>query len=1378
MINFDALLTDIGEFGAYQKWMAVLCCIPGIVAAFVFVGFIFIGETPPFWCRGPGVETFAEKCGWTLEEEKKYTVPTGSNAACFRYDVEWNQTDLECAAWESRVANASAMNLVPVAPCGGEWVYDWNRTSLATEVDTDESDPGNKHTPSVLDVFKTAQLKKYSLILMYSWLQYEDLTPGKFFWEWKSLTYYLNKSKGLIADGIASSMKKRESLLLDNQILLAAIYVDPMSRIVLSSDQITNGKKALYDVAVHMKGLLLPETPPLDEAISTGNSGSSSSNEELDFDSYLDKMEVSKAKRRRLCVKDKQPVNVQIKRFQQEFFKELKEFEKYDHSSKLTVEEATLVDPEIISDVARTVTAMPPTTWIAAVGLSFIVCFNYDSICRTCVEETFGICQALNLGLSICSSLCDIGGIVAPLLLYRLAAIWVELPLILYGLMLPAALPLHTLNQKSSLPTNVDTSVVPKMYPPVKEKTTDKTSLENERQSEKSEIPEAEQKHLIQDDNIPEKDETCQRNLSPIKEEATCEQGEDLVVTSPFGIRRKKSLNPEERPIRPGIGVRQKTFEEFVEEQLKKDTEILQKDKKEEKDTKLSTKKSFLKRGEGVSRIGKSKEEMSASLTQLPRRVSFTGHHRQSLPTLPGTEQFQERKKTLDRQYSNPAITYLKGNSSVASNDIKVKTDNISEDKIEGCQAAHHFKNTEKIEEEENHGRGKMVRSRSLSLSSLATSVDSSFPRHICIAEKDSLSKNMPNATETHETDMSVSAEQKNSKSSDKSGASAGFKKINDRIVKVNESNESGSEKSGKSWSQLALSIKSEGSSSSSEEDPKSHCHNSPAKFSVQKLSHNDVNLDLSDPDYASDAPSGTEHIVCRPQTPHRHSFLHDLSSTSSSDDSSNEPRQYWHHHNNRPTSSQHTRLLRKQNIEKIRAPSVSKNEKLTMEAVPTSDILAGLFPGFKSKVKGQAHNEDGKGFLTTADKGIEDEVQPRLKSGLESNTPLMDKMKDGQEKALHLIRQKMEYFSKSNEEHYEEEQLREEKKKSLKSKSRSSTPVVNIKGKEEMQVLKDQIVALQEEFKKNESRWSVAHGQLRNQVDALTKENLELRGKLKVSKWHIHDSLKKQVDGLSPRKHASPVSEAILMGTSQGRDEDKLPTNQKSRSSTPVMRRQLTLTPEIKETRPNSVLSRRESPYMRTKESDDEVMEETQFPDGKTEQLFSNGRRVIMFRNGTKKEIEADGKSVTVTFFNGDVKKIMADERVVYYYADAQTTHTTFPSGLEVLTFPNKQIEKHHPNGTKEIIFPDHTVKHLYPDGREESVFPDGTVVKLDKNGEKTVEFSNGQREIHTSQYKRREYPDGTVKTVYSNGRQETKYSSGRVRIKDKEGKIILDKK
>ncbi|XP_029110421.1 centromere protein J [Scleropages formosus] len=199
---------------------------------------------------------------------------------------------------------------------------------------------------------------------------------------------------------------------------------------------------------------------------------------------------------------------------------------------------------------------------------------------------------------------------------------------------------------------------------------------------------------------------------------------------------------------------------------------------------------------------------------------------------------------------------------------------------------------------------------------------------------------------------------------------------------------------------------------------------------------------------------------------------------------------------------------------------------------------------------------------------------------------------------------------------------------------------------------------------------------------------------------------------------------------------------------------------------------------HLACKQMDDEVREETHYPDGKTEWMFASGRRIVAFTNGTKKEISADGKSITIRFFNGDVKCVLADEKAVYYYANTQTTHITYPSGLEVLKFPNKQIEKHHPNGTREIIFPDGTVKHIYPDGREDSVFPDGTVVKLTGNGEKTVEFPNGQKEIHTAWFKRREYPDGTTKTIYTNGRQETKYSSGRVRIKDKGGMIIMDRK
>lgn len=70
----------------------------------------------------------------------------------------------------------------------------------------------------------------------------------------------------------------------------------------------------------------------------------------------------------------------------------------------------------------------------------------------------------------------------------------------------------------------------------------------------------------------------------------------------------------------------------------------------------------------------------------------------------------------------------------------------------------------------------------------------------------------------------------------------------------------------------------------------------------------------------------------------------------------------------------------------------------------------------------------------------------------------------------------------------------------------------------------------------------------------------------------------------------------------------------------------------------------------------------------------------------------------------------------------------------------------------------------------------PLSRVSLFDRNGDKTIMFSNGQKEIHTARFKRREFPDGTTKTVYCNGCQETKYASGRVRVKDETGTVILD--
>lgn len=70
----------------------------------------------------------------------------------------------------------------------------------------------------------------------------------------------------------------------------------------------------------------------------------------------------------------------------------------------------------------------------------------------------------------------------------------------------------------------------------------------------------------------------------------------------------------------------------------------------------------------------------------------------------------------------------------------------------------------------------------------------------------------------------------------------------------------------------------------------------------------------------------------------------------------------------------------------------------------------------------------------------------------------------------------------------------------------------------------------------------------------------------------------------------------------------------------------------------------------------------------------------------------------------------------------------------------------------------------------------PNKLVMFSFRDGSKVIQFNTGQQEIHTADFKRREYPDGTIKTIYSDGRQETQYPTGRVRLKDAQGHIIMD--
>ncbi|XP_067392023.1 centromere protein J-like [Emydura macquarii macquarii] len=1172
------------------------------------------------------------------------------------------------------------------------------------------------------------------------------------------------------------------------------------------------------------------------------------------------------------------------------------------------------------------------------------------------------------------------------------------------------------------------------------------------------------------------KEEAGPKTLPAIKEEEG-EQTDEQIPLSPFGIRMNaRTRNLEDRPIRPGIGVRQKTFEEFVEEQLKVDSKIIKNHQQNFCEAKVTPQKSFLKRGEGIARLEKNKENLVKEQTKHPRRVSFDcqtlfswpcqqnagklklGKHprlnrRASSPTVlvshkkntNCTISMNERKAQVDSKARDPDQSPQERGKGVGGGEECAKEDpaiplqmnwsellqqcqeQISEMKLQvgeknKAQCTDSLGHSDRADKSSMEStvqkdldimdqllRGNLAQGGEKPLEILQEgcelqNLEGSQAKQMDWSTGHKFTPAVKGVTSCRNEDYTVGKSPES-----QIGASTGFKMVNDRIVQVTHKSTQGmdrkkditsvghqqewqsSRSAANRWNAQILSSGSGYASTDSEDDPKSYCTQYSTTHMPQRVGCTDKNLDLSDADYASDGPSGAEELAMKKHSKPPPKKLgaqeikgkQDLSLSTSSSESGNGAA--------RLKGNKACSFLRKSPFRPPRSArggrepdaksesNVGDVKKVDLQPSPsTCDLVASLFPAFKIKetlAEEKAQRKPGVGTLEAAQRRLTDKLEELEKEvGVyHGETPLLARMKEEQEKARHFLRTRMGQLetSKAQEfnhfEEYQRDHIHTPEKEKIEFKKYATAARVTkeeVKSKE-IQMLKQQIAALQAEFRRNESHWHAAHGKLKNQIEMLTKQNLELRDELRVSEHQKLEAEKKSgaVDFIS-RKSETPVSEAILRGTSSlaNLEERSLRGSHKSRSTTPVGRKmpvekdpsrevnmkakkstvertessksvtrehrektpsnhfqsrsttptdrrtphQGRLTPfepekvmhqlshneqrtygrkspvppvshlsVIKETNsfsyikgrysstsgssedthlfrnqndddcssascsnneeaqekenlglkktqkslkhwdrtasvilsrrnsitpsgsktpaegshafvdadaksspPKSILSRRSSLYEESKKSDEEVREKIEYADGKVEELLTDGRRTVTFRNGTKKEISADKRMTVVTFFNGDVKKIMPDQRVIYYYADAQTTHTTYPNGLEVLQFPNNQIEKHHPDGTKEIVFPDQTVKRFCDGGLEETVFPDGTVVKVEKNGDKMVMFSNGQKEIHTSQFKRREYPDGTIKTVYSSGQQETKYSSGRVRIKDEEGNIILDKK
>ncbi|XP_012553995.2 centromere protein J isoform X2 [Hydra vulgaris] len=383
-----------------------------------------------------------------------------------------------------------------------------------------------------------------------------------------------------------------------------------------------------------------------------------------------------------------------------------------------------------------------------------------------------------------------------------------------------------------------------------------------------------------------------------------------------------------------------------------------------------------------------------------------------------------------------------------------------------------------------------------------------------------------------------------------------------------------------------------------------------------------------------------------------------------------------------------------------------------------------------------------------------------------------LSKLRQERETDLSTLRKQLNDFEKEKLEEtnrFEQYKIGEIKKlkaerKAFENYQKINKEVPNKVEREEIKELNEQISCLKEEIKFKEERWNAAAIRFRSKISQLEEENTSLQKQIIMLEQERLQRIKKNE---KKEKVVTFAPNSIIDTEQQCFMEKHVVKNPKYEIEDPIKERE-------------SVCAKNDQTIAMTPllVSNHQVIRGKQIKhtDGKIESVMADGSRIIKFANGTEKVVSADEKTISIKFFNGDVKRVLPDNRMVYYYAESQTTHTTFANGLEVLEFPNNQVEKRFPDGQIEITFPDQTVKKIMSNGCEETLFADGTVQRTEINGQTVIVFPNGQRETHTMNYKKREYPNGTVKTIYEDGRQETKYSNGRLRVKDKQGNLLID--
>ncbi|XP_003456746.1 solute carrier family 22 member 2 [Oreochromis niloticus] len=494
MTTFDDILEEAGKFGRCQKRIFILLCMVSMPWAGVYVGIVFQGFTPDHWCRDPAVVERREACGWNLTESRRLTVPldnsSGQQSSCEQYEVDWNATELTCDNQE-----LEDLSRTPTTSCKHGWEYDYEgRRSFVTEFDLVCSNAwlvdmfqatlnvgflvgsiaigyladrfGRKMSFLISNLLNgvagilVAVAPNYISLLVFrtlygfgvkgGWVAgYVLITEivGVEFRRTVGVIYQMFFSVGililpLLAYYITDWRWLQVVITIPYILFLSYYWFIPESpRWLLSQNQNSKAVKITEGMAKENKMTLSKNIKTLKD----DNADSTTA-------SFMDLIRTPNMRKHTFILSYNWFTSAVVYQglimrlgilggnvYIDFLISGLVEFPAA-FLILFTIERIgrrlPFATANFVAGVSCFITAFIPDsmfwfkTAVACIGrLGITMTFEMVVFVNTELYPTF----VRNLGVSVCSTLCDVGGIVAPFLLYRLAVIWLELPLIIFG---------------------------------------------------------------------------------------------------------------------------------------------------------------------------------------------------------------------------------------------------------------------------------------------------------------------------------------------------------------------------------------------------------------------------------------------------------------------------------------------------------------------------------------------------------------------------------------------------------------------------------------------------------------------------------------------------------------------------------------------------------------------------------------------------------------------------------------------------------------------------------------------------------------------------------------------------------------------------------